>query len=104
MHSDSIPDPEKKLRWKCAIACTCVQGSVAVVSDLPIKRLTRATREGLSKLAASKETLPTASKTLHRLQAANAPIGKHYPRKAQTASYLEPGYGPSDRSGSRIEY
>jgi len=77
---------------------------MAVVSDLPIKRLTRATRKGQSKLAASKETSPTA---LNLTKAAGGECSrrkKHYPRNAQTASYVKPGYGLSDRSGSRIEY
>jgi hypothetical protein len=36
----------------CPKRCTCQREWLAVVSDLPIKRLTRATREGQSKLAA----------------------------------------------------
>jgi hypothetical protein len=42
----------QKILEKCAPKCTCQPGWLAVVSDLPIKRLTRATREGQSKLAA----------------------------------------------------
>ena len=37
---------------------TCQPRQIAVISNLPIKRLTRATRKGQSKLAASKETEP----------------------------------------------
>jgi hypothetical protein len=64
---------------------------MAVVSDLPIKRLTRATRKGQSKLAASKETSPTASKPYTKAAGGECSRRKkHYPRKAQTASYVEP--------------
>jgi hypothetical protein len=50
---------------------TCQRGHFAVVSDLPIKRLTQATQNGQSMFAAEQETSPTSS-ILIRLHPAEA--------------------------------
>ena len=104
MHLGGNPDPEKKLCGKCAVPCTCQPEKMAVVSDLPIKRLTRATRKGQSKLAASKELRRQLRNLTKAAGGECSRRKKHYPRKAQTASYVEPVYGPSDGSGSRMGY
>ena len=57
----------RRFRRQGAKECTCQRGCFAVVSDLPIKRLTQATRKGQSKLAAEQGNL---AGPIHPYQAA----------------------------------
>jgi hypothetical protein len=68
-----------------ALLWTCQSARLAVVSDLPIKRLTRATPIGQSALAVSKDVSPHCLFLYHLTGGGNSHREGHYQRKAPTA-------------------
>jgi hypothetical protein len=58
---------------------TCQPHQFAVISDLPIKRLTRTTRKGQSKLAAEQGSFAGDGSFHRSLQPAKVPIGRASP-------------------------
>jgi hypothetical protein len=85
---------EARVREKLGANGTCQPGRFYVLSDLPIKRLTRATREGQSALAAEQGSFAAQLNPLSDTRGGNShrkgiTRGKHLPHRIDTETLGE---------------